>query len=368
MKTIEKYLNRHYDFRYNTILHRTFFKKLESTNAYNELDDRSLKSIWRELGNKNHNIPKFNLHALLTSDFAESYNPFIDYFENLPKWDGIDYINLLAETVHTTDNDFFKWSFKKWLVSLVACACDEDYVNQQVLILVGKQGNGKTTWINNLIPRELSRYVYSSQINPDNKDCKIAMSENILMNLDELSSYNKHQIDKFKEMISQKRMTERRVFGTSSDNDSRIVSFAGSSNEKQILIDVTGNRRFLCNEALNIDYKRKIDLELVYSQAYQLYKDNFQCYFDEVETIRIELNNENYMKSAVEIDAINEFYKIPEKDDKIEYLNATEIATDIKTRFPQFRIDINQIGKIMKAHSFQTTKVKGVQKYILAKK
>jgi predicted P-loop ATPase len=72
------------------------------------------------------------------------YDPFEDYFNNLPdNVDETDYIELLADTITTTKQDLWRECFKKWFVAMVACVLDEKQVNQTVIVFSGKQGLGK---------------------------------------------------------------------------------------------------------------------------------------------------------------------------------------------------------------------------------
>ena len=367
----ESYLSTNYVFEYNEIKSRTLFKLKKPKSVLTLLGSYDLNSIWRGLANAGYKMPLSNLQTLLNSNFVKKVNPIKDYFEKLPKWDGkIDYIDELAKTVVTNDDEFFRWAFKKWLVSFVGCAVDKNVTNHQVLVLVGKQGCGKTTWLKNLVPLELRlSYTYNGTINPNNKDCKLAMSEYLLMNLDEMSTYNKFQIDAFKEMITVDTITERKPYGHFSEDYTRIASFTASSNDPEILLDVTGNRRFLCNEASEINYLHAIDLNLVYSQAYTLFQTGFQYYFDSIDTLTVEENNKKYMKGSVESDYIDTYFKKPENGDIEEYLSATEIGQYIKSKGAYFNLDPQAIGKNMTAKGYAHKKIiGGVKKYIISKK
>src|SRR5690606_13397707 len=150
---VETYLNEKYEFHYNEILNRTFYKKKKTKDQFDLLKNFEFNSIRRELNNNSVSTSISELKSLLESDFVSIYNPFEDYFNNLPDWDGkTDYISQLTDTIITTNQKDFKWAFKKWLVAMVACAINEDITNQAVLILTGKQGIGKTTWLKNLVP------------------------------------------------------------------------------------------------------------------------------------------------------------------------------------------------------------------------
>src|SRR5690606_36181637 len=159
VSAIENYLNRKYQFRHNPILERTEFKRKQG-KAYQLLSERDVNSLFRELNNNNMRCSITGLRSLLNSDFVKEEDPFKNYFNGLPKWkkDDPDHIAELAHTITASNNEFWRWAFKKWLVNLVACAITEN-VNQQVLVFVGKQGIGKSTWLNKLVPKKLEGYL-----------------------------------------------------------------------------------------------------------------------------------------------------------------------------------------------------------------
>ncbi|MBL7887069.1 MAG: virulence-associated e family protein [Flavobacterium sp.] len=366
----ENYLNKKYDFRYNEILGRTFYKEKGSESNYQLLENFKFNSIKRELDNNQIPSTYSDLRCLLASDYVPKYNPFVEYFENLPQWDGnTDYIAQLVGTVRTTSQTDFEWAFKKWLVATVACGLHAEITNQTVLILTGKQGAGKTSWLRKLMPEQLKEYFYSGNINPSNKDTTLLMSDKLIINLDELASLNKKQIESFKEMITKDIITERRAYAHYAENYIRRASFVGSSNHNEILMDVTGNRRFLCFEATEINFEHSIDMDMVYSQVMHIlnYTD-FNCHFDKDDIKRLEENNKMYIQSSEENDWIEELFTIAEDGIGVEYLNATDIINYIKIKKNTYqKIDVQQIGKIMTAKGFVRKKIKGSWKYIVIK-
>ncbi|WP_394707766.1 VapE domain-containing protein [uncultured Flavobacterium sp.] len=365
-KMLEQYLNERYTFKFNEILNRTYYLDNETKGDFLLLKDYKLNSIKRELNNASISATKSDLKCLLESDYVINQNPFKDYFNSLPKWDmKKDYILELCKTVQTTNQEDFYWAFKKWIVATVACSIYENVTNQTVLILTGKQGIGKTSWFQKLMPNALKEYFYSGIINPNNKDTTLLMSEKFLINLDELASLNKKQIEAFKEMITKSTITERRAYAHFTEDYIRRASFVGSSNHNEILMDVTGNRRFLCFEATEIDYEHKINMDYVYSQAvYLLNNKEFIYHFDKQDVLRLEENNKMFVQSSEEVNWIEELFSLPHNDANIEYMNATEIKEYIKLHKGQYiNIDVQQIGKIMTSKNFQTKKISGGKKY-----
>ncbi len=174
----EKYLTRRYSFRYNEVLSRPEYKLIpQSISEYKELDDMALNSLFRELRNNKVKCSKDNLACILKSDFCPTYNPFHEYLNGLPEWDQqTDHILELANTIKTTDDEYWQRTLKKWLVALVGSLLDDKTINHQVLVLHGAQGEGKTRWTDKLVPDLLRKYYYSGTINTKDKDTAIHLA------------------------------------------------------------------------------------------------------------------------------------------------------------------------------------------------
>jgi predicted P-loop ATPase len=202
-----------------------------------------------------------SLRNLLYSDFCELFNPFEDYFFNLPTYDEkTDYITELANTITTTKQDLWQQCFKKWLVAMVGCVLDDKVINHTVIVFSGKQGLGKTTWVEKLVPKQLKEYLFSGTINPNNKDTLVQLAECMLINLDELENLNRSEIGSLKEIITKTQIRMRKAYGHNNETMPRRASFAGSVNTAQFLNDSTGSRRFLCFELEGIQYQHDVIL------------------------------------------------------------------------------------------------------------
>ncbi|MGG6497636.1 UNVERIFIED_CONTAM: virulence-associated E family protein, partial [Bacteroidetes bacterium 56_B9] len=83
------------------------------------------------------------LQTVIDSSYPRDYNPFTEYIGKLKPWDGVtDYIGQLADTVQAEDQEFWKKSFRRWFVGMLACALQDDTVNHLVIILYSEQGKG----------------------------------------------------------------------------------------------------------------------------------------------------------------------------------------------------------------------------------
>lgn len=361
----EDYLKKRYHFRYNPISDRTEFKTIKA-KEYVPLTERDINSLFRELNHKSVSIQMSILKSILNSDFIPTSDPFLEYFESLPAYkDGDpDYIAELMATVDVENKEFFKFAFPKWLVNTVACSINPSIVNQNVLVFVGKQGIGKSTWLNRLVPPSLEGYLYSGIVNPNNKDTLVNLAENFIINLDELENLNKTELGSLKALITQSAIKLRKAYGIFNENFTRRASFVGSVNEVEFLTDPTGNRRYLVISCLDINYTHKVDIDKVYSQAYFLYKkhqkkpDSFQYFFDKDQVKLIEENNDMFNRISIEEELVLKYFRIPNVDDPqsaILELQPTEIMKFL-SEVEQIRQDtsvLRKLGLALQKHNFK---------------
>lgn len=365
-KSIEDFLKEKYLFRYNEVLGKIEYKS-HKQSKYLPMDDYKLNSICRALEKAEYKITNAKLYNLLVSDFVPKYNPFKNYFE----WDGKDYILEFSQLITTDDTVFWQDAFKRWLVAMVACSITENITNHSVIVLSGGQGIGKSKFIGKILPPELKDYRYSGTINPDNKDSLILLSEKILIDLDELGSLNRKDEKAMKELITKTEVQLRKPYGKIVELLPRRASFVGSVNDGEFLMDMTGNRRFLCFEVSKIDNHPQINYTGIYSQAIHLYKSEFKYWFDGDEIKLIDERNEKFRaKNPIEELILSQYRPCAINSADI-FLSATDIINSLKQQHPSINLDMTNnitVGKIMNKHNFQQMKKNDTKKYAVQNK
>ena len=191
MRQIEEFLDHQAVFRQNVITGQCEIAYLVQGAAqpFAPLTDRDVNSLWTRMSKEVGRTRQSDVYSVLRSEYVPLYNPFRDYLQSLPAWDGTtDHIAKLAATVHVAgDQARFTEYFRKWLVGLVAGVLEAGSVNHQILVLIGPQGCYKTTWFNYLLPPELRRYFLTKVSNSyANKDDLLSLSEFMLICLEEI--------------------------------------------------------------------------------------------------------------------------------------------------------------------------------------
>ncbi len=347
----EKYLNQRYDIRYNTVSNKFEYKE-KSEELYEDLNENNL---YIKLQKDNINLSLNNLVALLKSDFVNRHDPFVEYFEQLPAWDRkTDHIAYLCSFIKAKDQKRFNHHFKKWLVRVVKTATQPESYNKQAFVLVSnRQNSGKSTFCRFLCPRALTQYI-AENIGTD-KDSHIAITENFLINLDELSQADKAEINAFKSMFSKDKVKARLTYDKRASIHIRRASFIGSTDRWEFLTDENGSVRWLCMEIdyIDWDYSKKVDMDKVFSMVWHLSKDrNFESELKKEEIEENERINKKFQISTPEADLIERFFEPSDEENGEQFYNATEILEYIMNK-TSIKLTAEKVGKSLRFLNYE---------------
>lgn len=234
---------------------------------------KDLSSVYRFLNHKGIRINFSDLKHLLNSDFIAKINPIEDYFENIKHFSNgkTDYLKKLCAFIDT-DLDDFEEHFRKTLLRTVNCALNPLFVNKHTMTFTSPdQHIGKTSFLRFLVPTKLNDY-YTEYMSFD-KDGEMAVANNFMIILDELTAFPKNALNTVKSMMSRRDVKVRPAFSPTIINAPRICSFFATSNEVDFLTDTTGNVRWIICEvnSFDFDYSQKIDMDYVWAEIYQQY-------------------------------------------------------------------------------------------------
>ncbi len=366
-KVIIDTLKAKYNFRYNCGNKKVEFCLADGSESFREMSDLDFNSIRVELALMDMPCSKENLKSIIYSNQWELYDPYQEFLKNLPLWDGHDHIADIAATVKTDDNQFWEWCLRKWIVAFVGSLDDEATVNQTALIFCGKQGIGKSTWFVNILPKELRSYYSSGYLDPRERETLVQLSELCLYNMDEVENLKPRNIEAIKELITKASMYLRRAYTQLSQNYTRRCSFCGTANGTSILHDITGNRRFLCQNVLCIDYLLNgINLYQVFAQALQLYRTGFRFWLDNKEQAIVEKHNARFRAMSIEEELITAYFE-PCQDGEVgaQRLQAHQIQSCLQGKGYFGRLNPVTIGKVLSSKGFMQKKTNGISKWII---
>ena len=363
---VEAFLTARYHFRRNILSLQVEYCKIEilkngkieklaaqqfnlQSSAFNILTDAAENTLWIDMQRAGLNTDMQTLHAYLTSNYVKEFHPVKHYLESLPEWDGHDHIADLLRMVHCRDcsPEDFDFYVRRWLVAMVAATLDDNVVNHQIFVLLGPQGTYKTSFMNNLLPPELRQY-FCMKTNSQRmtKDDAFALAENVLIDMEEIDSMGRQEVNQLKAMASQPFVKDRPAYGRSKVRLPHMASFCATGNNMQFLTDETGNRRWLVFEVDYIDnpWTTAINYPGVYSQIRHLLDTGFRYWFETDEIARLNTRNRTYETPNLARELISTRYRKPGENEKPVYLT----ASDIVARFGgQVRLSAVQVGKAL---------------------
>ena len=364
---IQKAISQFCELRYNSILSAVEIK-WQYEQQYRRINDRVINSLFFMCEENGTKIPLQQLYTYINSNKIAKYDPIRYYFDNLPVWDGRDYIKQLCNHIYVEeDKEFFQLMLRKWLIRAVKCALEDDFYNKQMLVFISnKQDIGKTYLCRWLCPPALKDYFTDTPSNGKDEILQTACSFLILH--DEMAKFKSKDIDELKASLSRNSITVRLPYDKYPQVFPRRCSYLGTSNRVMLLNDETGSVRFICFsvEYIDFNYSKTIDINKLYSQVYALYLAGDDYELTNAEKDIMQNSNDKYFIEMSEIDLVAKYFISPanNEDDDILYLSSSEIASFLQER-ENVQINTINLGKALTKMHFQKIqkKVNGMPRY-----
>lgn len=400
VEEMEEFINSYMKFRMNMLTHQietqliadAYTDRPEASACHwQRLTDHIENSLWCAMQHHGMAVNLNELHTLLGSDFVKEYHPLKEYLDGLPPWDGeTDYIGRLAAMVHVKEsphsplqqdksrerNDLsetpvrFADILKRWMVSMIAAALDETVVNQVILTLIGRQGSYKTSFMQHILPPVLSEY-YTTKSNSSRmtKDDLFTMTENLVINLEEIDTMPPSELNQLKAMVTQRYVDERRAYGRNKVHLPHVASFVATGNNLQFLTDDTGNRRWLPFEVEDIDspWEADIPYEGIYSQTYALYQDvNFRYWFTDKEIQQLRGHVQQFEVPRPEYELILTYYRKPVGLERGVYTTSSQIIGRFGNT--SLRLSLQKVGRAMRELGFRQVKASNANYWVVVER
>jgi predicted P-loop ATPase len=363
---VELFLNENYCFRRNVLNGKVEFAEKSDTENWRPLTQEALNSIIRRAKKEQiceKGSPKTEIMEFVYSEDVPVHNPIGDYLTQLPRWDGKNHIGQLFGRLPgiTTEQQGF---LATWLLSAVAhwLQMDTLHGNECVPTLIGAQGCGKTTFFHRLLPIELRQY-YLDHLNLSNKfDKEMALTNNLLVNLDELDAIRPSQHAALKQTLSKSKVNGRPIYGCSQEDRPRFASFVATTNNPHPLTDATGSRRYIClliPDGQYIDNSGEIDYGQLYAQVlHELTVTKTPYWFSNDEVARIQQLNQNYLLKKDISEMVEICFRKPKEGEVGKLMNSKMLLEHIQHAYPS--IDIShgnkvRVGQAMKTLGYEST-------------
>ena len=358
----DEFMKRRYDFRYNTQVGEVEYRERHSFRfRFSPIDKRTLNSI--ALDAQSEGIPLWDrdISRYIYSNRIPVFNPLEDFLYHLPVWDGKDRIRGLAQTV-PCENKHWVDLFHRWFLNMVMHwrGTDKKYANNVSPLLVGPQGCRKSTFCRSLIPPAMRAY-YTDSIDFSRKtDAELYLNRFALINIDEFDQISATQQGYLKHILQKPIVNMRKPYGNAVLEMRRYASFIATSNQKDLLTDPTGSRRFICIEVTGtIDTNKAIDYEQLYAQAMYELDHGERYWFDQSEEQIMTRSNREFEQVSLEEQLFYRYFRPAKEKEDGEWLSPAEILEDIKksSAIPLSNKRVSVFGRVLRKHEIPSKRV-----------
>ena len=361
MQEVTAFLTSRYRFRFNVLTEETeVANNIPDTHLrYTKVDERWMNTLSMEAIETGIDCWDRDIQRFVRSRRISEYHPFTAYFEQLPEWDGTDRVSALARRV--SDNPVWVNGFHRWMLGLSAqwmqfhpdtnCANRANNANSAnntssinransvaPLLVSSRQGLGKSTFCRLLMPDALKAYYTESYdlSSPASAEAKLAAYG--LINLDEFDKLSASKMPLLKNLMQASALNIRKAYKRSASALPRIVSFIGTSNREDLLVDRTGSRRFLCVSLEHaIDCTTPVEYEQLYAQLKAELLSGERSWFNKEEEQAIQQHNALFYKHIPEEEVFRLCFRFATQEDhpqEVLALSATQLFERMKSAHP----------------------------------
>ena len=345
MRRLLNFLQLHYAFRYNRLTDRAECAVLnteqpnEDTHhlTYRPVDDRLLHTISLAAMEEGVDCWDVDIKRYIDSEHAPAYHPFTDYFEHLPCWDGKDRVKELAQRV--SDNDLWVRSFHRWMLGVTAQWMNNNEQEQRAnsvapLLVSTVQGMGKSTFCRMLLPKELRPYFTESFDLTNITSAENKLASYGLINLDEFDRLPATRMPLLKNLMQMESLHIRRAYKRCTEPLPRIASFIGTANRRDLLVDASGSRRFICIEVeKQIDCTTPVDHAQLYAQLKEELAGGERCWFNKQEETEIQQHNRAFYRTIPAEEVLESCFRFAESGEQgARLMSAADIYAVLKQK------------------------------------
>ena len=341
---MQKWLLENYEFRYNVITDVFEYRKKAEAEGHDSedaikhdfeiIDKYAINTIAIEVQEAGIFVRDHFVERLIKSKYAQPYHPIRSYINQVRgTWDGKDRIGDFLRRIN--HSDYCQKMGRIWLRAMVAqmAGYDEKHANSVMLTLVSTtQGLHKSTFLRSLLSNELRDY-YTDDFSLNQKgNAQRKIVEFAIINDDELDKENPKKMPLMKTLMQTMKPSFIGAYKKNFNRLPRSASFTGTSNQRELLTDHSGSRRFLILEPDGMINVEGIEHDAIYAQLlYELEHGEPYFFSKDDEKEMQEHNLPYYIKTDLE-KTITSYFRIPDNDEKGEKLTADIILKKLRTQ------------------------------------
>lgn len=370
MELMKTFLRDNYRFRRNVITGGVEYLKVKS-EKWAPLTKEVLNRMTFDAIEAGIEVWDKDIRRYVESTFVEDYDPVADYMGMLPRWDGRERIEVLARRVPTENRDWPK-NFHRWFLGMVRqwVVGRQLYGNTMVPLLIGRQGDGKSTFCRQLIPEELQNY-YTDRIDFTKRtDAERVLTRFVLVNVDEFDSISKSQNAFLKHLLQKSDVMVRKLYETQIQQMKRYASFIATTNDPTPLVDTTGSRRFMCIQTSGtINTKAVVNHQQLYAQAMAEIEEGARTWFDRGDERRIQLANAAFQQFDSIEEVFSYLFHRPGADDIAHRLSPYQILEKMHERYASIQVNLSsaqRLGKLLMRRKFKMVRTAQSRMYYVS--
>lgn len=366
-----EFMQRRYAFRYNEVLDvAEYCERKKFHLVFRPVNNRVINSIALNAQEEGVDMRENDVRSYLQSDRVCMYNPFEEYLQALPRWDGRNRIDSFFRRVPVDDEHWYDLAHT-WFLGMVALwhGQNKRKGNETMLILVGEQGVGKSTFCRCIVPRQLEAYYTENFSLANHRKALLMLNRYGLINFDEMNRLTEAQQPVLKNMLQLPVIDEFKPYASNSVQERRYASLMGTSNNMDIIADLTGSRRYLCAYVVGpVDMKKKINYDQLYAEALAELNAGRRYWLNEQEEAALANRNMRFVRMPAQAEEFDVcFAPAEEMEDGAEWLYATQIFERLHPTIhkPMTTAQLRTFSALMNSRHVQSKRFKGGMKYLV---
>ena len=348
------YLESNYDLRYNILLKEVVDMRTHGTTV-------DATDIWDSLMCEGHKYSIGYVNSMLSvRKRIREINPIVEYFENLPAWEGNDHISNVLNMVKLQEGQnrkLFDLHHKKFFMRCVNTVMGGGQ-NKNSPVWVGGQNAGKTSFQKALCPLVLKKYrrIYEAGDEISEQD----IYKKFWLIIDDFTKLGMTSLNILKSKMSSEDKPMR-IDGETREMK-RMAALFFNSNNTHILNDPTGHTRFQPWLIQECDFNslKAYDIEQFWAQVLHLWKhaiadkDLYRFLVTKAEDQELDKLREYFTIVSREQNLIKDFIEISTKDDPdAMHMNTTELCALFKRELG-INSNPNTLGRELNKIGFKT--------------
>ena len=318
-------------------------------------DDNDINQIRRYL-EKCYGIKgdKLVVTAMAIVSYDNGRHPLREHLDSLPEWDKVERLDgLLIRLFGASDTPYTRAVTRKTFCAAVKRVYQPGTKFDHMLTLIGKGGNGKSTFLSKMGGEWFTDNV---KLTTDDKQNLAIMRGRWILEIAEMRGFGKVEAEFSKQFLSRTEDIYKRPYDRKEIVFPRQCVFIGTHNKSDFLHDETGNRRYWPVQTTTgkegaakvWEYLIPDTIAQIWAEAKERVAQGEPLYLDaEIEKYAEEVQSRHFESDAWEEDILTFI------SDKAEVTTKEVWELAVQGDRPISRMDQNRIAKIMRVAGWE---------------